>query len=141
MDQQKLTVRSKFGGETWNAVATVAAVNLNQETAGFIQGLDAYKDEDIATTNPNPEAYRDAWAARANVRFETNVGGGQLTVTPFALTQRMIFIQHFLPDQSTEKNGHESLGVMTRYDFGPDNLRWAVGADVQWAPRLRLMEH
>ncbi|HPI47181.1 MAG TPA: TonB-dependent receptor [Hyphomonadaceae bacterium] len=133
VDQQKLTVRSKFGGETWNAVATVAAVNLNQETAGFIQGLDAYKDEDIATTNPNPEAYRDAWAARANVRFETNVGGGQLTVTPFALTQRMIFIQHFLPDQSTEKNGHESLGLMTRYDFGPDNLRWAVGADVQWA--------
>ena len=133
VDQQKLTLRSKFGGETWNAVATLAAVNLNQETAGFIQGHDVYKDEDIATTNPNPEAYRDAWAARANVRFETNIGGGDLTVTPFAITQRMIFIQHFLPDQSTEKNGHDSLGVNARYDFGPEALRWSVGGDFVYA--------
>lgn len=133
VDQQKLTMRSKFKGETWNAVATLAAVNLNQETAGFIQGPEVYKDEDIATTNPNPEAYRDAWAARANVRFETNIGNDLLTITPFAITQRMIFIQHFLPDQSTEKNGHDSLGLMTRYDFGPDNVRWSIGADLQYA--------
>ncbi len=38
VDQQKLTWRSKFGGENWNAVSTFSAVNLNQETAGFIQG-------------------------------------------------------------------------------------------------------
>ena len=30
VDQQKLTWRSKWQGETWNAVATLAAVNLNQ---------------------------------------------------------------------------------------------------------------
>lgn len=133
VDQQKLTWRSKFGGETWNAVATLAAVNLNQETAGFLQGHDAYKDEDLATTNANPEAYRDAWAARANVRFETNIGQDKLTITPFAISQRMIFIQHFLPDQSTEKNGHDSLGLITRYEFGPENLRWLVGSDLQYA--------
>ncbi len=133
VDQQKLTWRSKFGGETWNAISTFSAVNLNQETAGFIQGRDAYKDEDIATTNPNPEAYRDAWAARANVRFETNIGADKLTILPFAITQRMIFIQHFLPDQSTEKNGHDSFGLMTRYDFGPGDFRWSVGADLQYA--------
>jgi iron complex outermembrane recepter protein len=131
--QQKLSLRSKWGGETWNAVASLSAINLNQETAGFIQGPEVYKDEDIATTNPNPEAYRDAWAARANVRFEQNIGGNLLTITPFAITQRMIFIQHFLPDQSTEKNGHDSLGLMTRYDFGPDNFRWSIGADIQYA--------
>lgn len=133
VDQQKLTWRTKFGGETWNAISTVSAVNLNQETAGFIQGRNAYKNEDVATTNPNPEAYRDAWAARANIRFETNIGADKLTILPFAITQRMIFIQHFLPDQSTEKNGHDSIGLMTRYDFGPDNLRWSVGADLQYA--------
>lgn len=133
VDQQKLTWRSKVQGETWNAVATLAAVNLNQETAGFIQGPEAYKDEDIAKTNPNPEAYRDAWAARANLRFETSFGQDKLTIIPFALTQRMKFIQHFLPDQSTEENGHDSLGVMTRYDFGAPNFRWSVGADMQAA--------
>lgn len=133
VDQQKLTLRSKFGGEIWNAVATIAAVNLNQETAGFIQGPDAYKDDDITTTNPNPEAYRDAWAARANLRFETNFGADKLIITPFGTVQRMTFIQHFLPDQSTEENGHDSLGVQTRYEFGPQNFRWSVGGDVQVA--------
>jgi len=133
VDQQKLTWRSKVQGETWNAVATFAAVNLNQETAGFIQGPEVYKDDNITTTNPNPEAYRDAWAARANVRFETNIGRDRLTITPFGTVQRMTFIQHFLPDQSTEKNGHDQLGVMTRYDFGPDNFRWSIGGDFQVA--------
>jgi iron complex outermembrane receptor protein len=133
VDMQKLTVRSGWGGDDWRAVASLSAVNLNQETAGFIQGPEVYKDEDIAKTNANPEAYRDAWAARANVRIEKDFGGNMLTVTPFAITQRMIFIQHFLPDQSTEKNGHDSFGVMTRYDFGPEALRWSVGADIQYA--------
>jgi len=133
VDQQKLTWRSKFQGETWNAVATFAAVNLNQETAGFIQGFKAYENDDLITTNPNPEAYRDAWAARANVRFETNFGEDRLTIIPFGMSQRMTFIQHFLPDQSTEENGHDSVGVMTRYDFGPSEFRWSVGADLQVA--------
>lgn len=133
VDQQKLTLRSKFGGETWNIVTTLAAVNLNQETAGFIQGPEVYKDENIATTNPNPEAYRDAWAARASMRFETNFGADKLMITPFGTVQRMKFIQHFLPDQSTEENGHDSLGVLTRYEFGPADFRWAIGADIQIA--------
>lgn len=45
----------------------------------------------------------------------------------------MTFIQHFLPDQSTEENGHDSLGILTRYEFGPKDFRWAVGADIQYA--------
>jgi outer membrane receptor protein involved in Fe transport len=130
VDQQKLTLRSKWGGETWSAVSTISAVNLNQETAGFIQGPEVYKDEDIATTNPNPEAYRDAWAARANVRFDVNIGSDLLTITPYGIVQRMKFIQHFLPDQSTEENGQDVLGLMARYEFGPDNLRWSVGGDL-----------
>ena len=133
VEQQKLSLRSKFGGENWNAVASFAVVNLNQETAGFIQGPEVYKDEDIATTNPNPEAYRDAWAARANLRFETSIGADKLIITPFGTVQRMTFIQHFLPDQSTEETGHDSLGVQTRYEFGPENFRWSIGGDVQVA--------
>ncbi len=134
VDQQKLSVRSLFKGMDWKAVASLSAINLNQETAGFLQGPEIYKDEDAARTNANPEAYRDAWAARANVRFEKSINGRDLlTVTPFGITQRMIFIQHFLPDQSTEKNGHDSVGVSARYDFGPDAVRWSLGADVQYA--------
>ena len=133
VEQQKITLRSKVAGETWNAVATLAAVNLNQETAGFIQGFEAFKDDDLARLNPNPEAYRDASAARANVRFEANFGSDTLVITPFGIRQRMTFIQHFLPDQSTEENGHDSVGLQARYEFGPEALRWSAGADLQYA--------
>jgi iron complex outermembrane receptor protein len=133
VDMQKLTFRSGWGGDDWRAVATIAGVNLQQESGGYIQGPKAYEDDDLVKTNPNPEAYRDAWTARANLRFEKEFGADLLTVTPFAITQRMIFIQHFLPDQSTEKNGHDSGGLMLRYDFGPSNLRASVGADIQYA--------
>lgn len=133
VDTQKLTVRAGWRGEDWATTATLSAINLNQETAGFAQGREVYRDEALSRLNPNPEAYRDAWAARTNIRFEKQFGANTLTLTPFAITQRMIFIQHFLPDQSTEKNGHDSFGLMSRYDFGPDTLRWSVGADAQWA--------
>lgn len=131
VDMQKLTFRSKWKGDAWNVVSSISGVNLNQETAGFAPD---YRDEDIAEQNPNPEAYRDAWAARANVRFEREMGDNRLlTITPFAITQRMIFAQHFLPNGGTEKNGHDSLGVLGRYDFGPDNVRFSVGGDAQWS--------
>src|SRR5690606_4529910 len=29
--------------------------------------------------------------------------------------------------------GHDLFGLMARYDFGPDSLRWSVGGDVQYA--------
>jgi outer membrane receptor protein involved in Fe transport len=133
VDQQKLTLRRLAQGDDWRATTTFTGVNLNQETAGFIQGTDAYKDENIATTNPNPEAYRDAWSARANLHFEKDFGDDMLSITPFLIAQRMTFIQHFLPDQSTEKNGQDSYGIMTRYDVGPRAFRWSLGVDVQAA--------
>ena len=46
-----------------------AGTVLNQETAGFIQGYNSYLDEDIARTNPNPEAFRDASSARVSAKF------------------------------------------------------------------------
>lgn len=89
----------------WDTTTWLTASNLNQETAGFAQGPDAYKDEDIAKSNPNPEAYRDAWSARAGARLSRNLSGGTLTLTPYAHTQSMIFAQHFLPNGGVEKNG------------------------------------
>lgn len=133
VDQQKLTLRSAFDAAGWRAIASLAAVNLNQETAGFIQGPELYRDREAATRNPNPEAYRDAWTARASLALDRALGGGELSLTPYAITQRMIFIQHFLPDQSTEKNGHDAVGLLGRYAFGEGPLRWTVGGDVSRA--------
>ena len=134
MDQQKLTVVGDWALGGWDTTGWLTASNLNQETAGFIQGADAYKDEDIAKSNPNPEAYRDAWSARAGARLSREMGGGTLTLTPYAHTQAMIFAQHFLPNGGVEKNGSTGGGVMARFQREvSEAVTWRVGADVDVA--------
>ena len=59
-DQQKLNLRHDYSGDIWSISSALQFANLNQETAGFIQGFEAYKDPDLKDSNPNPEAYRDA---------------------------------------------------------------------------------
>ena len=134
VDQQKLTLVGDWALGGWDTTGWLTASNLNQETAGFIQGADAYKDEDIAKSNPNPEAYRDAWSARAGARLSRELGGGTLTLTPYAHTQAMIFAQHFLPNGGVEKNGSTGGGVMARFQREvSEAVTWRVGADVDVA--------
>ena len=71
VDEAKLNLladmpMSAAGNLRLRAAGTV----LNQETAGFIQGYNSYRDEDIAQSNPNPEAFRDASSARVSAHFE-----------------------------------------------------------------------
>ena len=121
-----------YGG--WDVTAWLSAAHLEQETADFIQGDDAYEDRDISRANDDPLAYRDAWSARGAVRLEREWADGLLTITPFARTQQMDFRQHFLPYKGFEKNGHTGLGVMTRYSReANDRVTWRVGADVDLA--------
>jgi iron complex outermembrane receptor protein len=90
------------------------ATNLNQETAGFIEGEDAYKDPDLRTTNPNPEAFRDADSQRFFVRWAPS-GDGALANSDLRVYLRrseMEFLQHFLPSQPLEQNGQVSGGLM-----------------------------
>ena len=134
VDQQKLTLVGDWMLGAWDTTTWLTASNLNQETAGFAQGPDAYKDEAIAKSNPNPEAYRDAWSARAGARLSRDFSGGTLTLTPYAHTQSMIFAQHFLPNGGVEKNGSTGGGLMARYEReASDRLIWRIGADVDVA--------
>ena len=134
VDQQKLTLVGDWILGAWDTTTWLTASNLNQETAGFAQGPDAYKDEDIAKSNPNPEAYRDAWSARAGARLSRDFSGGTLTLTPYAHTQSMIFAQHFLPNGGVEKNGSTGGGLMARFERdASDSLTWRIGADVDVA--------
>lgn len=92
----------------------VSGQNLNQETAGFIRGFEAYRDGDLARSNPNPEAFRDAWALRASARWDRDLNDGMtLSITPFARVNDMEFLRHFVPDQSLEETGHWSAGAQS----------------------------
>ena len=126
-DQQKFTAKVKSQVGAWQATTTLAEANLNQETAGYIQGHDAYKDDTLRTTNPNPEAYRDTKAFRLHSRLEKDAGQAHYVVTPYARYTAMNFLQHYLPGQPIEDNGQKSLGVQTS-GYWPN---WTAGIDAE----------
>jgi outer membrane receptor protein involved in Fe transport len=83
--------------------------NLDQETAGFIVGRNAYRDARLARSNPDPEAYRDATSLRLAARY---AGASGIDVRAYLRRSRMDFLQHFLLGQPVEENGQASGGAM-----------------------------
>jgi len=112
----------------------LAATNLNQDTAGFIQGENAYRNKRIARSNPNPEAYRDAYAARLSAEYQRSLNDRlQLSVRPYLRHSRMEFLQHFLVGKPLEENGQDSFGILTALDIHAFNdTRILAGVDLEW---------
>ncbi len=109
-----------------------AATDLDQETAGFILGEEAYEDPAVNRSNPNPEAFRNASAERLSARWQAidtdRVG---LELTAFARHSDMEFLQHFLPGQPLEENGQVSAGLSAVASFGDGAL--LGGLDLEWS--------
>lgn len=133
-DQQKLSAQHRYdAGAGLTITNTLHATNLNQETAGFIQGADAYKDDDLKRVNPNPESFRDARSMRISSRFDwARDDGSHVSVTPYYRKTDMDFLQHFLPGTPLEENGQYSFGLQSMYSSNQDApLRWQVGLDME----------
>ncbi len=109
----------------WEATTTAAATLLNQETGGYVRGFEAY-DSALRRSNPNPEAYRDAWSMRASSAWRRDIGGRTVAITPYLRRSDMAFLQHFLPGQPLEKNAQSSGGAQWRISGG-DAWQWTVG--------------
>jgi hypothetical protein len=74
-----------------------AATQLDQETAGFIRGFDAYRDPVLRESNPNPEAFRDADSARVSGEWLSEpCDGCRDEVRGIVRHSGMAFLQHFL---------------------------------------------
>jgi outer membrane receptor protein involved in Fe transport len=140
-DEAKLNATLAWGTEdAASQRIDLAATDLDQETAGFVIGKNAYRDPDLSRTNPNPEAYRNAHSLRLTGLFTPQVAlPGRLELRPFARTSRMDFLQHFLLGQPVERNGQESLGLMTSVDWNTGD-QWSVvtGIDLEWADSFLL---
>jgi iron complex outermembrane recepter protein len=132
-DQQKLQLRHELSLNTWRIATTLAATNLNQETAGYIEGYEAYKDGDLITTNPDPDAYRDARSLRLYSRMEKHLSDTHsFVLTPYLRKTEMDFLQHFLPQTPLEKNGQESVGFLFAwYADASDSFQWIAGLDAE----------
>lgn len=130
-EQQKLSLRHDGELGAWSLTSVIEGSNLNQETAGYIEGDEAYKDGALSTANPNPEAYRDAWSMRAHLTAQRELGDGySLTLTPYWRKNSMEFLQHFVPWQPVERNGHDSLGLQAAIYRQNDRLSWIAGVDL-----------
>jgi len=119
-----------FGGEF---VGGFTATDLAQDTAGFILGEDAYKDPDVNRTNPNPEAYRDASAQRLYGLWSRSIQNADIDVRPYIRHSSMEFLQHFLPGQPLEENGHVSVGVLSAVTFAGNSSDIIVGFDLEYS--------
>jgi iron complex outermembrane receptor protein len=129
-DQQKLSLQHKYSGDGLTITTSLHATNLNQETAGFIQGTDAYKDDDMKRVNPNPESFRDASSWRLSSQFQWETDYGAWSLTPYARDTEMVFLQHFLPGTPLEENGQTSVGLQAMFvNAGNGALKWQAGLD------------
>ncbi len=132
VDEQKaqLIHATRLFGATATTVAS--AHNLNQESAGFIEGDDAYRDRELTKTNDDPDAYRDARSARIATRIEAPISDRwSLTITPFARWVDQDFVLFFLPGNATESSGHTSIGSQIDAYWTPTTGRRVIfGAEV-----------
>lgn len=132
-DQQKVNLVHQYAGTDLVVKSVVSATNLNQETAGFIEGRNAYKDSSQKRDNPNPEAFRDAKTIRLHSRATLQLNSNDtLSVTPYLRYTDMTFLQHFLPWQPLEENGQQGIGVQTLYTRERGTWRSSVGLDIDY---------
>ncbi|WP_334013944.1 TonB-dependent receptor [Alteromonas sp. S167] len=118
VDQEKVNIRHRFESDAFSVTTGMTYTNLEQDTAGFIVGEDSYKDEDIAQSNPNPEAFRDATSLRLWSKLDMTFDGGHaLTFTPYIRDQEMDFRMHFLPGKPLEQNAQDGFGVLSQFNY------------------------
>ncbi len=103
-----------YDGEVGDATLRLRAAGtvLNQETAGFVRGFDAYRDPLLRRSNPNPEAFRDAWSTRLGAEAVwSGCEGCSHELRVVLRRSAMEFLQHFLLGKPLERNAQRSLAV------------------------------
>lgn len=110
---------------------------LDQDTAGFIQGFESYRDPVIRRSNPNPEAFRQAQSTRASARWSrSDCVDCELEWRGILRHSSMEFRQHFLLGKPMEENAQLSAAFslsQTRPLEILTGLRLQYGLDAEWA--------
>ncbi len=126
--QQKLSLTHRVEVAGWQVHNTFNATNLNQETGSYVGGFKAYEDSDLRRSNPNPEAYRDAWSMRAASHWRRQ----DWRLSAYLRHSRMVFLQHFLPGQPTETNEQASGGLLANRAFDRGAVSGRIGGQIEF---------
>ena len=133
-DQQKMTFRHDYLGSVDSFQTTFSAANLNQETAGYEYGDEAYKNTAESKTNEDPEAYRNVKSLRLATRWDHELSdNAYFSLTPYLRHTEMEFLMHFLPGKALEENEHQSVGLLAAYYRDLDGgHKVIVGTDFEY---------
>ena len=117
----------------WSWTAGVAVSGLDQDTAGYLIGLDSYREQELARSNPDTEAFRRALNVRGYTRLEHRRSEAlSLVVTPYARYSRMRFRMHFLPGDPYESNRHYGAGLRSAAYLETSAGPLAAGFDAEY---------
>lgn len=130
-EQHKINAASRTNYRGWNAEHVLSVTMLDQETGGYVRGHNAYRDEVLRTSNPNPNAYREANSIRASSHWFKQLAEGELYLAPYLRRSNMTFLQHFLPGQPTEENDQTSAGLVIIGSWNFSNAHLSVGSQLE----------
>ncbi|SMF65870.1 Outer membrane receptor proteins, mostly Fe transport [Alteromonadaceae bacterium Bs31] len=133
LDEQKLLLQHQLSAEHMDIRSIFSGHNLNQETAAYILGEDALNDPQLRRENSAPDAYRDAQSLHLQSRISRPLSDvSKAQVTPFLRWHKMEFLQHWLPSQSVENNGHWSVGLQSDFTLTSDKWNLLTGLDLEY---------
>ena len=133
--QSKLSWRHNERFGEWDVNIGATFTDLDQETAGFITGLDSYRDKSLAAQNPNPEAFRETRSVRLWSKFSRETDAGyEWSFTPFLRSTDMDFLLHFLPGDPLEENSQTGFGWQSSLKMNvSQDLSWLIGLDADFS--------
>ena len=138
-DQQKFHLKNELNLFNSEAIFNLRITNINQETAGYIYGKDVYKSKDLSKENNNPEAYRDAYSIKSNLRLSWSKTDSFITLIPYLRKTEMEFLQHYLPGTPIENNSHSSIGYLSSYSRNTNRIEITAGMQTEFA-KVNLKE-
>jgi iron complex outermembrane receptor protein len=135
VEQQKASLRYRKSMEKGQFTSAISLTNLQQQTAGYLEGLDSYKNAAAVRSNGLEDAYRDASSARWWGKFEQQISTNTyMDVTPYWRWSEMDFLMHFLPGTPTEQNRQYGAGVQsTAHSQLSATLTLTYGVDLEYA--------
>ncbi|MBT5074231.1 MAG: TonB-dependent receptor [Kordiimonadaceae bacterium] len=134
-NQQKGMLRHEYDDGNWEITTNFMVTNLDQETAGYLVGLDSYKDPALAKTNANPEAYRKAKSFRYWSTISKDITDNvRWQFSPYVRSLDMEFLMHFLPGAPLEENEQKSAGFQNGFYINEgSNFEIIAGFDGEMA--------
>jgi outer membrane receptor protein involved in Fe transport len=132
---RQFKVHTKLDGRLLGGdiVYALTATGLDQNTAGYVPGKDAYKDRQLSRMNFNPGAFRKVSSQRLYALWNRSFQTLDIDVRPYARHSAMEFLMHYLPGQPLEKNGQVSTGFLSSVSFGSHRHQTVMGVDAEVA--------